>query len=246
MIVPIVLVITTDEETNLFGINSVINKFKELNIKPKFTIIGEPTGFEIKYKANGCYEYKVEVFGKSCHSSTPQDGINSICILSRIVTYIEELNEKYNDLTMSCDLISGGTIINRVPDYATMSFDIRTTSIYNYNEALNFVKQEIIRLEEKYTCRIRITNELKIPPLSCKNINNIKELAKTLELNLGMFSGGCEAGYYEEYSGEAMLFGLGDLSLAHKPNEYMNIDSYSLYNKRLLNLLDVVQMMYYK
>lgn len=241
---PVILVLTTDEETNLFGINSVINKFKELNIKPKFTIIGEPTSFEINNKANGCYEYKVEVYGKSCHSSTPKDGINSICILSRIVTYIEELAETYDNLTMSCDLICGGTIINRVPDYATMSFDIRTTSVDNYNEVINLIKNKIEVLEEKYNCKISINNELKIPPLSCKNLEKIESLSKNLDLNVGIFKGGCEAGYYEEYSGDAVLFGVGDLSLAHKPNEYLVVENYKKYNKKLIELLNEVKEIY--
>lgn len=243
---PIVLSITTDEETNLFGINSIIDKFKELNVKPKFTIIGEPTSFEIKNKANGCYEYKVEVLGKSCHSSTPRDGINSICVLARIVTYIEELSEKYEDLTMSCDLISGGTIINRVPDYATMSFDIRTTSVNNYKEAICLIQKEIARLEEQYSCNIKINNELKIPPLSCKSESRIRELSSNINLNIGLFSGGCEAGYYEEYSGDSILFGVGDLTLAHKPNEYMIVSNYEKYNNKLKELLEEVEKTYYK
>lgn len=238
---PIVFAITTDEETNLYGINSVINKFRELNIRPKFTIIGEPTSFEIKNKSNGCYEYKVEVFGKSCHSSTPKEGINSICILARIVTYIEELSDIYNDLTMSCDLISGGTIINRVPDYASMSFDIRATSVDNYKEAISLIEKEILKLEQKYNCYIKLENKLKIPPLSCKNINKINQLAAKLYLSVGLFSGGCEAGYYEEYSGDAILFGVGDLSLAHKPNEYMIINDYEKYIKKLKELLTEVE-----
>lgn len=242
---PIVLALTTDEETNLYGINSIINKFKELNIKPRFTLIGEPTSFEIKSVSNGCFEYKVEVYGKSCHSSTPQNGVNSICVLAKLVTYIEELCKKYNNLTMSCDLINGGTIINRVPDYATMSFDIRTISMESYNEVLSCVKNKIKQLEEEYKCKIDLNNTLKIPPLTGVNKDNIEMLSQKLGLNVGLFNGGCEAGYYEQYCGEAILFGVGDLSLAHKPNEYMIIEDYEKYNKILVELLDEIKSIYY-
>ena len=85
---PVVFALTTDEETELKGIENVIEKFKNLNIKPKFSIIGEPTNMKVNNISNGCFEYKVEVYGKSCHSSTPKKGINAICILARIVTYI--------------------------------------------------------------------------------------------------------------------------------------------------------------
>ena len=40
--IPIVLALTTDEETKLNSIKLMIDYFKEMNIKPKFTIVGEP------------------------------------------------------------------------------------------------------------------------------------------------------------------------------------------------------------
>lgn len=242
---PIVLALTTDEETELKGIDSIINELKEKNIKPKFTIIGEPTSMKINNISNGCFEYKVEVYGKSCHSSTPQNGINSICILARLITYIEELSNKYSDLVMNSNIISGGTIINRIPDYATMSFDIRTTNMINYNEVVKLVENKINELQEEYKTNIKLTKELEIPPLSCKNKNNIKMISSVLNLEVESFSGGCEAGYYENYSGDAILFGVGDLSLAHKPNEYMIIEDYKKYNIKLIDLLNVVNDMYY-
>lgn len=241
---PIILCLTGDEETNLYGINNIICEFKKLNIKPKFTIIGEPTNLKINNVSNGCFEYEIEVFGKGCHSSTPQNGINSICIIARLITYIEELSNRYTNLTMSCDLISGGTIINRVADYASMSFDIRTISVDNYNEVLDFITKEIKRLEVLYGCSIKLENKLRIPPLSNNNEEKIKNISDALNLEVDSFLGGCEAGYYKEYSGDAILFGVGDLSLAHKPNEYLVVNEYEKYNKLLINLINVVKKFY--
>ena len=241
---PIVLALTTDEETELKGIVNVVKTFENLNVKPKFSIIGEPTNMKINNISNGCFEYKVEVYGKSCHSSTPKKGINAICILARIITYIEELSAKYEDLVMNSNIISGGTIINRIPDYATMSFDIRTTNIDSYKEALELIKRETKSLENEYNTRIEITKQLEIPPLSCKNKELVNKIASYLNLEVESFSGGCEAGYYENYSGSAILFGVGDLNLAHKPNEYMNLNDYKIYNKTLLKLLDKLNDIY--
>ena len=242
---PIILVLTGDEETNLYGVENVINKFKELNIRPKFTIIGEPTSFEIKNTSNGCFEYKVEVYGKSCHSSKPKDGINSICVVARIISYIEDLASKYENLTMSCDLVEGGTIINRVPDYASVSFDIRTTSMENYESALSLIKKEISNLENIYGCSIKLQNKLRIPPLSNNDEEVINKISKTFNLKVSNFLGGCEAGYYKEYGGDAILFGLGDLELAHKPNEYMVVADYDKYNNLLISLIDKLVDIYF-
>lgn len=61
---PIILALTTDEETELNSIEFLIETLKLYNIKPKFTIIGEPTNSEFNLSSNACYEYKVKVFGK--------------------------------------------------------------------------------------------------------------------------------------------------------------------------------------
>lgn len=235
------MALTSDEETDFYGVNNVINKLKELNIKPKFTIVGEPTSLEIKNVSNGCFEYKVEVYGKRCHSSKPSQGINSICVLAKLVTYIEKLANEYNDLTMSCNLINGGSAINIVADYACLEFDIRTSNINNYNQAVELIEKEINNLKVEYGCEIDFNNTLKIPPLFIKNENIIKELSTSLNLNVSKFDGGCEAGYYSEYSGDAILFGVGDLALAHKPNEYMIIEDYFKYNELLIEMINMVE-----
>jgi len=242
---PIVLVLTGDEESNLYGVNNIIDEFKKLMIKPKFTIVGEPTSFDIKNVSNGCYEYEVEVYGKGCHSSTPKNGINAICVVARLVTFIEELANKYNNLTMSCDLISGGSIINRVAEYSSMSFDIRTTSNESYREVLLLINNKIEELKDVYKANIQIQNKLAIPVLNPKNNEKIEVLAKTLNLNITSFTGGCEAGYFSEYSGESILFGVGDLSLAHKPNEYLVINDYIKYNDKLVEMIDSLEELYF-
>ena len=195
--------------------------------------------------SNGCFEYKVEVYGKSCHSSTPQNGINSICIVAKIVTFIENLSNKYDDLVMNSNIINGGTIINRIPEYTSMSFDIRTINIDSYNEVISSLKEKIKELEKEYKTTINLTKELEIPPLSCKDKKTVRKIAEELGLPIDSFSGGCEAGYYENYSGLAILFGTGDLSLAHKPNEYMKIDDYYDYNKILLKMINKLEKIFY-
>ena len=102
-------------------------------------------------------------------------------------------------------------------------------------------KDYIESLKIKYNCNINISNTLKIPPLSGKNIDAINKLSSSLNLKTSKFNGGCEAGYYEQYSGNAILFGVGDLSMAHKPNECMTISNYYKYNAILLKMIEKIQ-----
>jgi acetylornithine deacetylase len=234
---PIIVCLTIDEETDFCGIKNVIKQLGELNIKPTFTIVGEPTNSQFNTTSKGCFEYEVEVYGKSCHSSMVDKGINAINILSRIMIFIEEEQRKYNDLTSNCGIISGGTILNRVPDYAKLTFDVRTLNT-DVNVFIEAIKQQNKKLEQMYTgSKISLTQKMEVLPLKNKNEQFINELAKFIDVNIGDFSGGCEAGYYQAYSGDAIIFGVGDLALAHKPNEYVVKTEYYQYSKKLIQLI---------
>lgn len=222
-------------------IENVIKKFKELNIKPKFTLVGEPTKCEINNQANGCYEFEVEVFGKACHSSILEQGINAINIMAKLISFIENEQKYFNGLSSNCGVITGGDIVNRVPDGCKLKFDIRSTSLKQSYEFLKTIIQKINKLKNEYKTKIKIKKLLEIPPLERKNEYLIKELSSSLNLKIAKFMGGCEAGYYQALSGDAIIFGVGDMALAHKPNEFVNIIEYKKYGELLLKLMKKIE-----
>lgn len=237
---PIILCLTTDEETNLLCIKNVLTELKILNIKPAFTIVGEPTNSQFNTTAKGCFEYEIEVFGKSCHSSMVDNGINAINILAKLITFIEEKQKDYDDLTSNCGIITGGTIVNRVPDYAKLNVDIRTLQT-DVNIFVDDIKQKIDSLTKEYNgAYISLKQTLDIMPLKRQNEQYINTLANKLGVNISDFSGGCEAGYYQNYSGDAIIFGVGDIALAHKPNEYVVKAEYRVYTQKLLRLIKIL------
>lgn len=242
---PIVFALTTDEETKLNSIEFLIETLKLYNIKPKFTILGEPTKSEFNLCSNACYEYCIKVYGKACHSSMIKNGTNAICACAKLVTFIEENQKKYN-LTSNCGKIVGGEVVNKVPDYAELSFDIRTIYNDDFNNFLQDINNFCSKLRNEYVdLKIEIENKLSIPAFNMMNNQKISLLANELNIKTNSFSGGCEAGYYTQYSGDAVIFGVGDLALAHKPNEYVEIDEYNTYSQKLMTLLNALPK-YYK
>ena len=242
--VPIVLCLTTDEETITNSIRTAISWLKKLKITPKFTIIGEPTNQNFSIYSKADYEFKVEFFGKSSHSSKPSMGINSICASAKLVSFIENQSKNYK-ITSNPAIIKGGRAINIVPDYAELSFDIR--SIYS-NEIEGFIsdiKNEIKHLEKEYSGLKSNLETISTLPAFNSSDEKIKEIAKSLSLNFYDFSGGCEAGFFTSYSGQAVIFGVGDLALAHKPNEYVIKNEYYKYSNTLFLLIDEIIKAYF-
>lgn len=78
---------------------------------------------------------------------------------------------------------------------------------------------------------------LNIFPLAKQDSNAINKLPKTFNLEEDEFVGGCEAGYYQELGGDSILFGVGNLNLAHKPNEYVDINEFETYNNMFIKCI---------
>jgi len=63
-------------------------------LKPDCVVVGKFTEFKIMRGQRGRMEIKITVPGKSCHASTPEEGVNPIYKALPIIAGIEKLNKK--------------------------------------------------------------------------------------------------------------------------------------------------------
>lgn len=237
---PVIVAISGDEETRLEGVVALTQKMKELNIIPAFTVVGEPTGETVCTSSKSCYEYQVDIVGKGCHSSAPENGINANYVAARIMLFIEKLCKKTKETTVSCNVMNGGEKVNIISANARLVFDIRSNKTSQKDKVIKKIQKFIVKLEKCYSAQIMLKENLAIPALERRDSQKIKGLLSVFNLVENNFVGGCEAGYYQALGGEAVVFGVGDLALAHKPNEYLVIDEFERYSKRLIKLLKAI------
>lgn len=240
---PVIVAITSDEETEFDGVVNVVNKMRELNIKSKFSLIGEPTNLTLCTAGKCCYEYQIDIEGKSCHSSNPANGVNANYVAANLILTIEDLNTKFKNTTMTCNVMSGGEKTNIVSGNATMKFDLRTDNLETTEKVETILSQKIEELKLKYLgCNIQMRKCFTILPYNnFKSDKLIKQIESELNLSTAYFQGGCEAGYYQSLGGEALVFGCGDLSLAHKPNEFLEISKYNQYDKYFKKIIFILE-----
>lgn len=240
---PVVFVLTTDEETSFSCIEKVVSAFNELNISPKFTIVGEPTNCEIKTSSNGSFEFTLEIIGKACHLSCSKEGINSIILASKIISFLETEQKNYKGLTLNPTIIEGGEAINTVPQKTNLKFTIRTN---NFNDCKNFLDSMQLKIEELRKefkeANFNLKTDYNILPLQDKNEQIIKDISKKFDLKIGKFEGACEAGYLQQLSNNTtIVFGVGDLSVTHQEAEHILIDDYTYYKSLLIDVLKYIE-----
>jgi len=83
--------------------------------------------YSIVTSRKGRATFRVEAYGRSAHSGNAhQNGANAIVQLSKTIQKIAELTDYHKELTFNVGVIQGGSVVNRVPHYATAEVEMRT------------------------------------------------------------------------------------------------------------------------
>src|ERR1019366_3922482 len=124
------LVCVPDEESEELDERST-DAVVKLGFGGDCAITGEPTDLHIGVEAKGVLAMRIEVHGRSAHSSTPWLGDNAVLKAVDVFRAIESLpfsresSELFDRPSINLGRISGGDALNKVPDVCTMAVDIR-------------------------------------------------------------------------------------------------------------------------
>jgi succinyl-diaminopimelate desuccinylase len=96
-----------------------------------FAITGEPTDLHIGVQAKGVLAMRLQIGGRSAHSSTPWLGDNAVLkaidVFRKIETlpFARESSELFDRPSINLGRIIGGDALNKVPDSCVMDVDVR-------------------------------------------------------------------------------------------------------------------------
>ncbi|XRB14856.1 peptidase M20 dimerization domain-containing protein [Pseudoscourfieldia marina] len=134
----VALVFCVDEEGGFTGVNAFVEETlgSELAwLKPRFSVVGEPTSMQPVVTHNGVMTWNLETAGVAAHSSDPSRGVNALSIAARTISHVEECWIAPLDAT--ADLIPGkavasltmalscGSANNIIPDSCLISVNRR-------------------------------------------------------------------------------------------------------------------------
>ena len=228
----VIFAATAGEETDSCGVKRFIEQYPVKN--PIGTIIAEPTGMKILRAHRGILWLKVETFGKTAHGSTPQAGINAILKMNALVNQLQSWKIPYTPhpllggCSMSINRITGGSATNIVPDTCSVEIDIRTLPGQDHSEIINDLQtlcDDIGKTDPDFKTKIsiiRAVDALETPAESpfVKAVCQATGIAKTQAVGFTT-----DGPYFEKLDAPVLIFGPGDGSLCHKPDEYIEISA---------------------
>jgi len=126
------------------------NEFRELNFKPDYAVICEPSNNILTLGHKGKAQISIKTHGLSAHGSAPEKGINAIYEMAEIIQRVDETNLElmkkgglHSTLVMS-RISSVSASVNAVPSECEVYLDRRMIP----GETEESIRQEIAQLIE--------------------------------------------------------------------------------------------------
>jgi acetylornithine deacetylase len=232
---PIHLAFSYDEEAGSRGVPHLIAALPRLCEKPLGAVIGEPSRMQPVRAHKGKAAIRLEVIGRSGHSSRPDLGLNAVHamanLITQIVAYGQSLTEGPFDhdfalpySSLQVGVIAGGQAVNIIPDRCTADIEVRAMPGLSPASLLEPVKARLAALGDSGF--EVIWHELcAYPGLSRAEGSELAGLLAELtgQEPLSAVSYGTEAGLYQQAGIDSIICGQGDIARAHRPNEYIEI-----------------------
>ena len=202
-----------------------------------YNLVVEPTNLHICPSASGCIEYKLKIYGVSGHGAVYGSGDNAIIKATKVINKLVEISDfnrrgsKYMEIeNLNIGKISGGFGGWIVPPYVEIDILHHYLPDRTFNEIKYLHETTIERicrsLGIEYDIDYLHSCEGFISQLDDKLDNWIKELKKYLKKEVaGHMPSESDANLLYHLTGNiTLVFGPGDIKVAHSSREYIDIN----------------------
>ncbi len=211
-------------------------------------VVGEPTGLEIMAGHRGLEWLEFEFTGRTAHGGTPEKGINAISKAAKFIRRVEErllpeLGKRVHPLigpaVMNFGVIRGGTQPSSVAGQCTLQIDRRWVPMEKLERVLGEYEDIIKELEAEdpgFHCRMtrmesnmatmdHMPMEIALDDPLVVDLRAILTSLRGSEPTISSFGGWTDASLISNFGKiPTLVFGPGDLSVAHSRLEYIPVD----------------------
>lgn len=136
--------------------------FSRVTAKEAYVLdVSGPVGKAI-LKAPTILSFEVQIKGRAAHAGfEPEKGIHSIQILSRGIGELK-LGRVDEETTLNIGLISGGSVVNAVPEYASCRGEIRSYDHEKALRSLEYVRETFVRFVQGTGAELVFTHQVNV------------------------------------------------------------------------------------
>lgn len=233
----LVLVFTADEEVGGLGA-------RELAARPDFApaqavVISEPSSNDIYVAEKGQLWLEITTYGKAAHGSMPHLGQNAIMMMVALLSKLQQLGVPYEEhpllgsFTRSVGTIRGGLRTNVVPDRCVITLDQRTLPGQDHHAVVAQVENlfaDLSRQLPDFRASVKVIADLcpvetsPQDPAAQSFCDIVAEVTGERPEPKGAPYTTDAAFLVPSLNAPMIICGPGDPDLAHRPNEYVEVD----------------------
>jgi acetylornithine deacetylase len=257
---PIHLILSYDEEVGCVGVRRLIHMLKDMPVKPRAVIIGEPTRMKVVIAHKGKLSVRCHVRGFEAHSSLAPSAVNAIEYAAELILFLRKMGERFATegpfdseydvphTTVHTGIVRGGTALNIVPKDCSFDFEFRYLPHLDpqalFGEVRDFAEKVVAPQMRKKVADtgFRWDDISAFPGLDMREDAEIVALAKALSgaNSTTKIAFGTEAGLFQKADLPAIVCGPGSIEQAHKPNEFVALEQLALCEQFMRRLADHV------
>ncbi|MBL9150144.1 MAG: acetylornithine deacetylase [Phycisphaerae bacterium] len=238
---PLQLLLTCNEEIGTQGAAAFARAWPKGRPLPRRCLVGEPTSMRLVRGHKGHLSLTIACHGVAAHSGFPQKGVNAIERAASVISalgvlrkaYVAERNAEsvlFPEVpfpVLTTARIRGGSAINVIPERCEIDVGIRLLPGMPSAVAVERVREAVEAVVPTGGVEVRVTNDTPAFATS-KDAPLYGELASILgqteEFGVGF---GTDAGRLAQLGVECVVWGPGDISQAHRPDEWMPRDEFA-------------------
>ncbi|MGH8440405.1 MAG: acetylornithine deacetylase [Pseudomonas sp.] len=230
---PLLILATCDEESSMSGARALAEAGRPLG---RAAVIGEPTGLKPIRLHKGVMMERIDILGRSGHSSDPSLGHSALEAMHQVMAELMSLRrqwqKEFNNAqfsvphpTLNFGCIHGGDNPNRICGQCALEFDLRPLPGMDPEALRAAIRQKLVPLAEQHQVKIDYAPLFpEVPPFEQASDAELVRLAERLTGHRAeAVAFGTEAPYLQRLGCETLVLGPGDIACAHQPGEYLEM-----------------------
>ena len=242
--VPLHLALSYDEEIGCMGVRSMIDMLDAAPVRPRFCIVGEPTGMQVATGHKGKVALRATCVGREGHSALAPMALNALHLAADFVNAVRGLQArvaltglKDGDYdvpysTLHVGLLRGGVQVNIVPNLAVVDFEIRSLAGEDTEGLITALRTAAEAIcaplrGEFPEAAIQIERLWDYPGLGTPTDAGVVNFVKGLTGANGTIkvAFGTEGGLFNARLGiPTVICGPGSMAQGHKPDEFVTVE----------------------
>lgn len=255
---PLHLALSYDEEIGCMGVRSLVTMLEGAPVRPRFCIVGEPTGMLVATGHKGKVALRATCTGREGHSALAPLALNALHLAADFVQAVRDLQAdlaasglKDGDYdvpysTVHIGKLSGGVQVNIVPNSAVMDFEIRSVAgedVEGLIARLRAAAEAIVApLRAEFPeAAISVERLWDYPGLGTASDAAVVNFVKGLTGANGTIkvAFGTEGGLFDARLGiPTVICGPGSMAQGHKPDEFVTVEQMARCEAMMEALLD--------